>query len=208
MDYQYLISALIGYGLGCINPAYLYGKAKGIDIRESGSNNPGASNAKIHFGWKVGVLTAIFDILKGFLPVILFHYLFPDQPNYGYLAGFMAVLGHLYPFYMGFKGGKGLASYTGFLLATNWKVALGLVVWGIIITLSSGYIVFATFSFIIIGPILLIYFKASKFVIGLFLILSGIMLYKHKINIIRLMNGEEISLKKSKKPLHQDHPSE
>ncbi len=109
-------AALIsGYFLGSILPAYFIGRLKGIDIRREGSGNPGAANSTEVFGFKIGFLTAGFDIVKAPLSILLAGLL--DVPEYiAYAAGFAAVTGHIVPFYLKFKGGKGLASAAGIML--------------------------------------------------------------------------------------------
>ena len=110
-------SILIGYLFGGINPAYIIGKLKGIDIRKSGTKNPGASNAAIVMGAKTGVLIALFDILKAVTAINLAKFLFPFFSYSLELAGVGCILGHMYPVFMEFHGGKGVACLAGLIIA-------------------------------------------------------------------------------------------
>ena len=126
MDAQSIIvTCVIGYLMGTIQPAYLIGKLKGIDIREHGSKNAGAANTSMTLGWGLGFLTALLDILKAAAAVHLvrcfltsepFNLITPESFTFlPFLGGAMAVLGHNYPFYMKFKGGKGTACAMGLM---------------------------------------------------------------------------------------------
>ncbi len=195
-----IVCILIGYFLGCINMAFIVGKLNGFDIRERGSGNAGASNVKIALGWKAGVFTALFDILKSFAAVMVCRLLFPDFELGPYIAGAMAVIGHIFPFYMKFKGGKGYAAYMGLLLAINWKLALALIVWGVLVTLITNYIALATISTSMIVPAYCYLMKRPLEVILIFVGLMIIIIYKHKINIVRIWKHEEIGLRKTENP--------
>ena len=195
---EYLLTILIGYALGCFNTAYFISKAKGFDIRDTGSGNAGASNIKIALGWKYGILTALTDILKSAAAVYICSRLFPDNQIVPFLAGAMAVVGHIFPFYMNFKGGKGYASYFGMILAVNWKLALALAVLGVMITLISNYIALATLSTVVVTPAYYFFLHASIYIIVILLILAALMFYKHRINIQRIIRPEEIGLRKKK----------
>ncbi len=116
---DYILSILIGYLMGCVNPTHLISKIKGIDIHTSGTGNPGASNATIVFGRTVGLLVLIFDIFKSFFAVIICSLLFKKTLFSGLVGGCFAVIGHCFPIHHKFKGGKGLASLVGMMLAVN-----------------------------------------------------------------------------------------
>ena len=196
---EHIISAVIGYACGCINFAFIISKLKGFDIRDTGSGNAGASNVKIALGWKYGIFTALCDILKAVLATLLCQKLFPSVSLAPYIGGTFAVLGHIYPFYMNFKGGKGYASYTGMILALNWKLALCMMLYGVVVTLVTDYIFIATVSTTVIVFLYYLYKKAEAGVLILLALLAVIITYKHKINFIRLKNHEEIGLRKSGK---------
>lgn len=196
---EYLACAAIGYALGCINFAYIISKIKGFDIREKGSGNAGASNITISLGWGYGVLTAVMDILKSTAAVLICKKLFPDNPVAPFLAGTCAVLGHIFPFYMKFKGGKGFASYMGMVLAINWKLCLAMAITTVILTLVTNYIAVATLAVVTIVPIYFIYIGADVPIIVILVLLAAVIYFKHRINIKRIINGEEIKLRDSNK---------
>lgn len=196
---EYLLCAVIGYAFGCINFAFIISKLKGFDIRDTGSGNAGASNVKMALGWKYGVLTALCDILKAFLATVLAEKLFPNVSLAPVLSGAFAVLGHIFPFYMNFKGGKGYASYTGMLIALNWKLALAMIAYGIVCTLVTDYIFIATVSTTFIVFIYYCIQKAEAGFLFLLALLAAVITYKHKINFIRLKNHEEVGLRDSGK---------
>jgi len=190
-------SLVIGYFLGCINLSYIISKIKGFDIRHVGSGNAGASNVVIVIGKKFGLLVALVDIFKAFLAFRLAQYLFPEAYTglisyAGLIAGIGAVLGHVFPFYMDFKGGKGLACYGGTVLAMDYKLFVVLFVIALLIAIITDYICFApiTMSFIVpvsVGVIYDNWIPPAIIAVG-----SAVMLYKHKLNIARIRSGEEL----------------
>ncbi len=188
-----LLSALGGYLIGNFNLAYVLAKVKGFDIRTRGSHNPGASNATLTLGWKAGVLVALADILKAALAVILFRHVFHSELA-GLCAGLAAVMGHMYPFWLKFKGGKGFASFAGMALGVDWRyfAIIGAAV--ILITLISDYIVLGTLTAVVSFPI------SYGIVIGrwvppmLVSIVSLIILVKHIPNFKRILKGEEFGV--------------
>ena len=191
----YCISILMGYLLGCSNMAFYICKLKQVDLRQHGSANLGASNAAIVLGWRAGILTGIHDIAKGTLAVILAQMLFPDAAHIDAVAGVACVLGHIFPFYLKFRGGKGFASFLGMLLALDWKFALVMMVLILIITLIFDYIVIGTVCVIVAAPV---YFGLASRSILMSLILlaaSAVIFYKHRENFPRILNGTEIGLR-------------
>ena len=194
---EYLVCALIGYAFGCVNFAYIIGKLKGFDIRDKGSGNAGASNITISLGWGYGVLTGLMDILKSFAAAMICRHLYPDLPVAPFLAGACAVMGHIFPFYMKFKGGKGFASYLGMMLACNWKLCLVLCIVTVIVTLVTNYIAVATLLVVLITPIYYIYIGADPLIIAVLVVVTVVIFYKHRINIKRIINGEAIKLRDS-----------
>ena len=124
-----IISVAIGYIFGLFQTGYLYGKSKGIDIRTQGSGNAGTTNSLRVLGAKAGAITFIGDLLKAILAVLVVHFIFKDiDPEYTKLyelyAGFGAVLGHNFPFFLKFKGGKGVATTGGVMFALDPRMAL------------------------------------------------------------------------------------
>ena len=191
---RYLIAILLGYGLGCINPAYLLGILKGFDIRSKGTHNAGASNAKVTMGWPAFFIVVAYDILKAFIAVLLIRYFYPGQEGLAILAGCMAIIGHIFPFYLQFKGGKGFASYIGLVFAVNWKIGIILVVVGLALSFLANWIVMATLVFVICFPIYCILTKAPTITIVAALAVSLLIIYKHLNNFKKLKRGEEIGI--------------
>lgn len=199
----YLIAFLGAYLLGCSNLTYYIARAKGLNVRDKGTGNLGASNATILIGWGAGIAVAIHDIGKATLAVVLANFLFPEAPHIGAVAGVASVLGHIFPFYLGFRGGKGFASYFGMVLGLNWKFALILGVVIIAVTLISDYIVLGTFTTISASPIVLGLLSGSLVLPLILLVGSAVILYKHRENIVRLRNGTEIGLRSTAKGEHR-----
>ena len=182
---------LLGYLIGCINPAYIVGKRKGFDIRKRGSGNAGASNAVIVMGKKVGVLSALFDIFKAVLVVSLATKLFADLVYAKILAGVSCIVGHIFPVFMGFRGGKGLACLGGLILAYDWKIFLIMLLAELLIAFAVDYICVVPITASLAFPV--IYAVQSKEPIGTFILLgcAVVILFKHMENLQRIRNGSE-----------------
>ena len=148
----YVLVILCAYILGSSSLSFYISKWKGIDIRNKGSKNLGASNAMVVLGWKYGILVGIHDIGKSLISVILAQVIFPDLPYIGAVAGVASILGHIFPFYLKFKGGKGFAPYIGMTLGLNWKLGLIICVIIVLATLITDYIVVATTLTILTVP--------------------------------------------------------
>ena len=125
---KFIAVILLGYLLGCSNMAWYLAKLQKADLRGNGSGNLGASNAVVLLGWKAGALTAVHDIGKAVLAVLLAGWLLPGLAYAPAAAGVSCVLGHIFPFWLKFKGGKGFASFWGMTLALNWKLAIAVAV--------------------------------------------------------------------------------
>ena len=120
----YLFAVFVGYLLGSSNMAFYLSKLKNIDLKKRGSGNLGTCNAWTELGWKWSVLVFLHDAGKAAIAVLLTAWLFPDYAYSQHVAGVCAVLGHIYPFYLKFKGGKGHAAYIGMGFALNWWALL------------------------------------------------------------------------------------
>lgn len=189
-------SIVLGYGLGCINIAYFLSKSHGFDIRKYGSGNAGASNVMIVMGRKIGLFAAVFDILKAYCAVNIAEYIFPNamdgELNYAaVIAGVFAILGHIFPFYMEFKGGKGLAAFGGTILAIDAQLFAILFVIAFVIAVVTDYICFVPITMALVFPILLWTYKGSVICMGIFLIASIFIWYRHKENIKRIYDKKE-----------------
>ena len=190
----YLFVAILGYVLGCSNMAYYLAKFYKADLRSGGSGNLGASNAVVLLGWKAGVLTALHDAGKSILAVLLAKGLFPGLEYAGAAAGVASVLGHIFPFYLKFKGGKGFASYFGMTIALNWKLALILAVAVVLVTVVTDYIVCGTLTTIISVPVYIGMTK-SWLVAAILCIATAVIFFKHRENYPRMLNGTELGLR-------------
>lgn len=192
---KYIFIILFGYLLGCSNMAFYLSRIKKADLRSGGSGNLGASNAVVLLGWKAGVLTAIHDIGKASLAVLFAKWLFPELTFAGAAAGVACVLGHIFPFYLKFRGGKGFASYFGMTLALNWKLALVVGIAIVVVTLITDYIVCGTLTTIISVPIYLGIHHHSWLLALILCIATVVILYKHRENYPRMLNGTELGLR-------------
>ena len=129
------LAAVVGYGIGSLNPASIIARVRGTDLRAVGSGNPGATNAGRAFGWQVGVLVALLDMLKGFVPVIAFEHLGFHEA--ALVAGLAAVLGHVTSPFLRGRGGKGVATSFGAILAVQpWWALVALVAFGLTVLVT------------------------------------------------------------------------
>lgn len=209
-----LFSLLIGYCFGLFQTGYIYGKFKKVDIREHGSGNTGTTNTLRTLGWKAGAITFAGDCGKAILAILvvwlLFHSSMPEQIKVLEMsAGLGAFLGHIFPCYMKFKGGKGIACIVGVLIAffpLMIPVSMGLF---FVIVGITRYVSVGSIAILISFYIQLLVFGQTGilgvaeeyllpvYVIGIIFVIFGIA--KHKDNIKRLRNGTENKLKLSKK---------
>lgn len=194
---SYILVALMGYGFGCLNLAWLLARSQGFDIRGIGSKNAGASNATITMGWKAGVAVGFHDILKSCLAALLAGLLFPNLPCAGAVAGVAAVLGHIFPFYLRFRGGKGFASFLGLILALDWRFFLAILLAVLLITLITDYVSLGTFTTIISFPVYLFVRHTGLMLVAIVCVASVTILCKHFVNIKRLLTGQEIGLRRT-----------
>ena len=196
---DYLAVAAIGYFLGCSSMALYISKMKKVELRDKGSKNLGASNAAVLLGWSAGITVALHDIAKAVLAVVLAELLFPDLANAGVVAGAACVLGHIFPFYLRFRGGKGFASFWGMTLALNWKLALVIGILIVLITLVTDYIVLATTMTVVTVPGYYLLGIHSLIPALIILPVTLVILWKHRMNYVRIIKGEEIGLRSTAK---------
>ena len=189
---QALLCCVIGYILGSLSPAYLLAKKNGYDIREEGSGNAGATNAFILLGKNAFFLTAILDILKAFAAYRLCRILFPAVPVAGPVGGTAAVLGHIYPVFLHFSGGKGLASMGGVILAWNWRWFFILLAVAILIAFGTRYVSLVAPSISILFPVCY-YWRTGLLYSTLILLIPAIPVFiKHWDNFVRISEGAEM----------------
>ena len=191
---EYAVAVILGYLLGCSNMAYYLAKGRKADLTKAGSGNLGASNATVLLGWKAGILVAIHDIGKAVAAVLAAKWLFPAAQFAGAAAGVACVLGHIFPFWLKFRGGKGFASYIGMTLALNWKLALCVLVAVVVVTLITDYIVCGTLTTIIVVPVYL-GITHSLLMAAILAVATVVILIKHRENYPRMLNGTELGLR-------------
>ena len=200
---EYIIVILLSYIIGSSSMSFYLGKLNGVSINKEGSKNLGASNTMVLLGWKAGIIVALHDILKAVLVVLVARYVYGDLFAIGEVAGVSCILGHIFPFYLKFKGGKGFASYVGMTLALNWKFALILILVIVVLVLITDYIVAGTFSTMLLVPIILGIINSSFVIFAILAVASIVMLFKHKENIMRIANGTEVGLRSANRGEHR-----
>ena len=193
------VLCLLAFFVGAIPFGLVIGKLRGIDLREKGSGNIGASNAMRQLGKPLGILVFVLDTLKGLLPTLLAHQQ-ALSPEWVVGVGLAAVFGHIYSPFVRFKGGKGVATTLGVLLGLDWRV--GLLGFGVflIVTAITDYISVGSITAAVAQAALFWVFgdplpmKLFGAVVGVFVIL------RHRSNIQRLLKGEENHYRKKKSP--------
>lgn len=199
----YVISVLLGYLLGSSSMTYYLGRLRNIDVREHGTGNLGASNAAVTMGWGAAVLVAIHDVGKAILAVWLARWIFPGAAYAAELAGVACVIGHMYPFYLEFRGGKGLASFIGMTVALNFPVALGAVILLVLVTVISNFIALGTITLTVVVPVALWIVTGDFWVFLVLLPATAVMIVKHMENLKRIAAGTEIGLRSTIKGEHR-----
>lgn len=202
-----IVCLLMGYLLGSANPAALISRVKKEDLRKKGTGNLGASNTMLIFGKKLGALVMIFDIAKAWCASKLAQLLFPQLHLAGLTAGLGAVLGHVFPFYMKFRGGKGLAAFGGMVLAYDPRMFCVLLLFGLILMITVNYSAVMPISAGILFPALTL-LKTHDLGAFLIAVLAGVLvIVKHAGNLIKGRNGEDIDIRLFIKEqiLHRSH---
>lgn len=215
---KFALVVLVSYLLGSLNFSIIF--SKGVvkkDIRESGSGNAGATNMLRTYGKKFALLTMLGDIIKVAIAIIIaflifgspVKYLFasPTDPTemqqimfYKQFAGFFCVIGHIFPVFFKFKGGKGVAACTGMVIMVDWRIALILFVIFVIIVAISKWISLGSITIAVLYPVLLYAFYKNIIVTLIALIFAVMVVVAHRQNIKRILNKTEnkISFKKKK----------
>jgi acyl phosphate:glycerol-3-phosphate acyltransferase len=191
-----ILSAGLAYLIGSISTAIITCKIMGIeDPRKTGSHNPGATNVLRHGGKKAAVITLLGDMLKGLVPVLLIIQFQSDTLTVAFV-GLFALLGHIFPIYYGFKGGKGVATYYGVILGINWLVGIiALAIWLIIAKLLKISSLSALVS-VFITPFMLWMFTHSMELTVAVTVMSILVFWRHKKNIQSLLQGSEAKIGK------------
>ena len=201
-----IASLVIGYLFGIVQTAYIYGKMNGIDIREHGSGNAGTTNALRVLGKKAGAIVFAGDFLKCFLAIHLVQIIFKNSaadilPLIGLYGATGCILGHNFPVQLNFRGGKGIACTAGLLAAFDVRIGVIALLTFLAIVIATRYgslgsmVIVTDFAlFIIVFGQLGIYHMAQAPLIELYVLaafLAGMAIYRHRANIVRLLNGTE-----------------
>ena len=220
-----VICLIIGYVFGLFQTGYIYGKLHHVDIRQYGSGNAGTTNAMRILGKKAGIITYLGDMLKAILASLTVHALFSgSHQDIMFLltmyTGMGVVLGHNFPFYMGFRGGKGIAASSGVIFALfDWRLIVCMVVTFLVITAIWRYVSLGSICFMAGFFIELIVFgqlgfirnlqqaeRVETYIVGF--CFSALAIYKHRSNIVRLLQGTERKLGEKKQESQQENQQE
>lgn len=198
----YITVAIVAYVIGSINFAVIFSrKFAGFDVREKGSKNAGTTNVLRTVGKKAALLTLLCDVLKGvaaILIAILAKTMWSDFNinTLKYIAGFMVILGHTYPIFFEFRGGKGVATAIGILLMLNWKIGLICLIFGLIIIAVTRMVSLGSMVGALLFPIITLFMQENLEFIGIiFSFAIGLLvIFNHKSNIKRIKEGKENKL--------------
>jgi len=181
--------------MGCIQSSYIIGRMHGVDIREHGSKNAGATNVAIVVGKKRGFLVAALDILKATVPMVIIKIMIKDGETLAFVCGFFAVIGHIFPAFLGFRGGKGTATVGGVMLGLHPLLfILGLSIF-MLTMMVSNYMVIGAFFAVgsLVAMVWIVYNDPIMIILASILFLISV--YKHRVNVQRLLKGEEVTIR-------------
>jgi len=191
---KYIYVAIISYLLGNISFAYILGKLfTKKDVRDYGSGNAGTTNALRTFGKKIGIMVLIGDVLKGVIAVLIGRYLCGEAG--GYLGGAFAIIGHNWPVFLKFKGGKGVATTIGVMLIISPFVTFICFIFGMTAIILTRLVSLGSIIGMVLAPIAAVFmrpFDVKLFIFCLFI--SSMSIYRHKDNIKRILSGNEKKL--------------
>ena len=202
----YIIVGMIAYLLGSISFSIIISKKMaGFDVREKGSGNAGATNMLRSVGKKAAALTLLGDALKGVVAVLVAIIIgkIAKEPNIEllkYIAGILVVVGHTFPIYFGFKGGKGVATSLGVILMLNWKCGLLCLIFALVLMALTRIVSVGSVSASILFPLAVLFidgFDITKLLCSA--LLGAFVVYNHRTNIQRILNGTENKLSFKKK---------
>ncbi len=205
-----VITAIIAYLIGSINfSVILSKKMAGFDVREKGSGNAGTTNMLRSVGKKAAALTLICDILKGIVAILIAMFIgwafqVENQSLLVQIAGIAVVIGHTFPVFFGFKGGKGVATSLGILIMSNWQIGLICLVFGVLLIALTRMVSLGSCAAAVLFPVLTLFITENYIVtqgsgyLIYSIILAVIVLFNHRSNIKRILAGKEnkISFKK------------
>lgn len=186
-----VVSLILGYFAGCINPAAWVGKKKNVNLKEEGTKNLGATNTALVMGKKAGYFVLIFDMLKSWVSYKVARLLFPHLAVAGIIASIGVILGHCFPVFMRFQGGKGLAAFGGLVLAHDPLLFAILLSIGILLALLLNYGVYLAVSASLLFPVCSYLRSGSVPVFAATATAGGIILAMHWGNLRRAVTGED-----------------
>ena len=192
---EVFLSLILGYAMGCLNPAAWIGKKNHIDLKQAGTGNLGATNTTMVLGRKAGAFVLIFDVAKSFLAARLARWLLPQLAVSGLLASIGVILGHCFPITMHFSGGKGLAAFGGMMLAYNPVVFVIVVLSGIGIMVLLDIGVAAPLLGTVMFPALTFLFSHDVPSTICAVIASVIILYTHLDNVNKTRAHSDVKVK-------------
>jgi len=201
----YIIVAIIAYLLGSISFSVIISKKMaGFDVREKGSGNAGTTNVLRSVGKKAAIITLVCDVLKGVVAIliaVIVGKIVKDLNNslLVQLAGIAVIVGHTFPVFFGFKGGKGIATSLGVLLVTNWNIGLICLVFALILMILTRMVSLGSIVAAILFPVLVIFMPSNAYIVeGNYviysIILAVLVVFNHRSNVKRLLNGTENKL--------------
>ena len=187
-----LLSIGLGYLVGCISPAAWLGKRKNVNLKEEGTKNLGATNTTLVLGRKAGVIVLLFDILKSFFAAKAARLLFPQLAVAGMLAGIGAILGHCFPVFLQFQGGKGLAAFGGMILYYN--------PWFFVIIVTSGILLMSLLNTGVAAPMLgcvlfpiLVWLKSGSLPDTLLAVTASVFIFAmHWTNLVKALTRNDV----------------
>lgn len=200
----YIIIAVIAYLLGSISlSVFLSKKLAGVDVREKGSKSTGSTNMLRIVGKRAALYTFLWDVAKGIIAIVIALIAGKivknvDQALLIQIAGIFAVIGHTFPIFLNFKGGKGVATSLGIVLVTNWQIGLICLVFALVLMAITRMVSVGSITAAILFPVLVLFIN-SNFIVEasgvkyfiFSLILAAIVIFNHRENIKRIANGSE-----------------
>ena len=200
----YIVVAILSYLIGSINFSIIISKkVAGFDVREKGSGNAGTTNMLRTVGKKAALITLVCDILKGVISILLALLIgkIAKEANNSILvliAGILVIIGHTFPIFFKFKGGKGVATAVGVLLTTNWQIGLICLIFGLVLIALTRMVSLGSITAAILFPILVLFIKTNYIVEGNYfiysLIIAVMVVFNHRENVKRLLSGTENKL--------------
>ena len=200
---SYIIVTIIAYLLGSISFSVIISKKMaGFDVREKGSGNAGTTNVLRTVGKKASIITLVCDILKGVVAILVAYVaglIMKDSVDKALLiqlAGIAVILGHTFPIFFGFKGGKGIATALGVLMMTNWNIGLICLVFALVLMILTRMVSLGSIAAAVLFPVLIIFMPHTAYLVdGNYIIysilLAVLVVFNHRSNVKRLLTGTE-----------------